>query len=137
MVALFTMRKYGVHQEFRFDEGIWVHRKSRQIRFFFSRKKRPCLHYTGATWNEQPTNINPWIKPQQWKHDTISLLQMFSFWREEFNKYLFCDIWCPPTSLYRIRSKMTKLMGKKSFFINLCFKILSTTTLLTTLLATI
>ena len=37
MVAHFTMR-YGVNQAFRFDEGIWLHRKSRQIRFFFSEK---------------------------------------------------------------------------------------------------
>ena len=36
MVAHFTMRTYGVNQEIRFDEGIWLHRKSGQIRFFFS-----------------------------------------------------------------------------------------------------
>ena len=36
MVAQFTMRTYGVEQEFRFLEGIWFHRKSSQIRFFFS-----------------------------------------------------------------------------------------------------
>ena len=34
MVAHFTMRTYGVNQEFRFDRGIWLHRKSHQIRFF-------------------------------------------------------------------------------------------------------
>ena len=34
MVAYFTMRTYGVDQEFRFDAGIWLHRKSGQIRFF-------------------------------------------------------------------------------------------------------
>ena len=31
----FTMRTYGVNQEFQFDEGIWLHRMSGQIRFFF------------------------------------------------------------------------------------------------------
>ena len=35
MVAHFTLRTYGVNQEFRFVEGIWLHRKSSQIRFFF------------------------------------------------------------------------------------------------------
>ena len=35
MVAHFTMRTYGVNQAFRFVEGIWLHRKSHQIRFFF------------------------------------------------------------------------------------------------------
>ena len=34
----FTIRTYGVKQEFRFDEGVWLHRKSGQIRFFLSRK---------------------------------------------------------------------------------------------------
>ena len=36
MVADLTMRTYGENQAFRFVEGIWLHRKSRQIRFFFS-----------------------------------------------------------------------------------------------------
>ena len=35
MVAHFTMRTYG---PFRFVEGIWLHRKSRQIRNVFSTK---------------------------------------------------------------------------------------------------
>ena len=38
MVAHLTMRTHGVNQGFRFVEGIWLHRKSRQIRFFFSEK---------------------------------------------------------------------------------------------------
>ena len=29
------MRTYGVNQEFRFGEGVWLHRKSGQIRFIF------------------------------------------------------------------------------------------------------
>ena len=37
MVAQFTMRTYGVKQGFRFVEGIWLHRKSSQIRFFFGK----------------------------------------------------------------------------------------------------
>ena len=40
MVAHFTMR---VNQAFRFVEGIWLHRKSRQIRIYF--RKRPILLY--------------------------------------------------------------------------------------------
>ena len=38
MVAHFTMRTHGVNQAFHYVEGIWLHRKSRQIRFFFSKK---------------------------------------------------------------------------------------------------
>ena len=38
MVAHFTMRTHGVNQAFRFVEGIWFHRKSHQIRFFFRKK---------------------------------------------------------------------------------------------------
>ena len=34
MVAHFPMRTFWVNQEFLFVEGIWLHRKSRQIRFF-------------------------------------------------------------------------------------------------------
>ena len=38
MVAHFTMRTHGVNQAFRVVEGTWLHRKSPQIRFFFSEK---------------------------------------------------------------------------------------------------
>ena len=38
MVAHFIMRTHGVDQAFRFVEGIWLHRKSHQIRFFLSEK---------------------------------------------------------------------------------------------------
>ena len=55
MVAHFTMRTYGVNQEFRFAEGIWLHRKSRQVRVFF--RKRPFLHHTCATCFEQPSHM--------------------------------------------------------------------------------
>ena len=37
MVAHLTMRTHGVDQAFRFVVGIWLHRKSRQIRFFFGK----------------------------------------------------------------------------------------------------
>ena len=40
MVAHLTMRTHGVNQALRFVEGIWLHRKSRQIHFFFSEKIR-------------------------------------------------------------------------------------------------
>ena len=43
MVAHLPMRTYGVNQAFQFVEGIWLHRKSRQIRFFFS--ERPFTAY--------------------------------------------------------------------------------------------
>ena len=36
MVAHFTMRSYVMYKGFRFVEGIWLNRKSRQIRFSFS-----------------------------------------------------------------------------------------------------
>ena len=38
MVAHLTMLTHEVNQAFRFVEGIWLHRKSHQIRFFFSEK---------------------------------------------------------------------------------------------------
>ena len=34
MVAHLTMRTHGVNQAFRFVEGIWLHRKGRQIGYF-------------------------------------------------------------------------------------------------------
>ena len=34
MEAKNTVRTHGVNQVFRFVEGIWLHRQSRQIRFF-------------------------------------------------------------------------------------------------------
>ena len=37
MVAQLTMRVYGVNKEFRFDEDIWLHRKSGEIQFFFGK----------------------------------------------------------------------------------------------------
>ena len=56
MVAHFTMRTYGLNHEFRFVEGIWLHRKGRQIRFFF--RKCPILRYTYATCFELPSYIS-------------------------------------------------------------------------------
>ena len=47
------------NETFRFVEGIWLHRKNLQIRFFFG--KRPCFHHSYATWNEQPSNIKAMV----------------------------------------------------------------------------
>ena len=55
MVAHFTMRRHGVNQTFWFVEGIWLHRKSHQIGYFYP--KRPIFLHACATWNEQPSNI--------------------------------------------------------------------------------
>ena len=46
MEAQNTVRTYGIKQVFRFVEGIWLHRKSRQIRFF--RKRQILLHMRAA-----------------------------------------------------------------------------------------
>ena len=43
MVAQNTLRAYEVNEVFRFVEGIWLHRKSRQGRFFFGGKDLFCL----------------------------------------------------------------------------------------------
>ena len=56
MVAYFTMRTHGVNQAFHFVEGIWLHRKSRQIRFIF--RKRPILNNTCPTCSELPSYIS-------------------------------------------------------------------------------
>ena len=53
MVANFTMRTHGENQAFRFVEGICLHRKSRQIRFFL--KERPISIHNCATCFELPS----------------------------------------------------------------------------------
>ena len=55
MVAHFTMRTDGVNQASRFVEGIWLHRKSRQIQD--ENRKRPILHHTCAICSELPSYI--------------------------------------------------------------------------------
>ena len=55
MVAQNTVRTYGINQIFRFVEGIWLHRKTRQTRRKFQEKT--ILHYTCATYSELPSNI--------------------------------------------------------------------------------
>ena len=55
MVAHFTMRTHGVNQAFRFVEGIWLHRKSRRIRFFFFSEKD--LVFIFPAQHEQPSYI--------------------------------------------------------------------------------
>ena len=57
MVAHFTMRTHGVNQEVRFDEGIWLYRKSGEIRFFFLGKYL-FLHHVCAKCSEQPSSIS-------------------------------------------------------------------------------
>ena len=54
MVAHFITRTYGVNQAFRFVEGICLHRKSRQIRFFFGK----YLFHMCATFSELPPYIS-------------------------------------------------------------------------------
>ena len=49
MVAQNMVLTYGVKQVFRIAEGIWLHRKSRQIRHFG--RKRPILLYLCASWS--------------------------------------------------------------------------------------
>ena len=56
MVADFTRRTYGVNQAFRYVEGIWLHRKSRQIKKLF--RKRRILHHMCATCPELPSYIS-------------------------------------------------------------------------------
>ena len=51
MVAHFTMRTYGVKQEFRFVEGIWLHRKKIS-------QKIPIFHHTCANCFELPSYIS-------------------------------------------------------------------------------
>ena len=46
-VAHFTMRTYGVNQAIRLVEGIWLHRKSRQIR----EKNREKIYFTSYVRN--------------------------------------------------------------------------------------
>ena len=55
MAANFTMRTHGVNKTFRFVEGIWLHRKSRQIRFFW---KILIIHHTCAACSKLPSYIS-------------------------------------------------------------------------------
>ena len=59
MVAHFTMRTHGVNQAFRFVEGIWLHRKSHEIRKKIP--KRPILYHTCATCSELPFYVSTMI----------------------------------------------------------------------------
>ena len=56
MVAHFTLRTYVVNQKFRFVEGIWLHRQSRQVPFIF--RKLPILHHMCETCTELPSYIS-------------------------------------------------------------------------------
>ena len=54
LVAQITMRTNGLKQGFRFVKGIWLHRKSSQIHFFFSRKR---LFYIICAHSEMSNNL--------------------------------------------------------------------------------
>ena len=56
MAAHFTLRTYGVNKEFRYFEGCWLHRKSRQLQK--KNRKRPISHHTCATCSELPSYIS-------------------------------------------------------------------------------
>ena len=62
MVAHFTMRTHGVNQAFRFVEGIFLHRKIRQIRLKKTRKT-PIVHHTRTTCPELPFYISTMVQP--------------------------------------------------------------------------
>ena len=68
MVAHFTIHTYGVNQAFQFFEGIWLHRKSHQIRFFFS-LKLPNLHNTCAPCSELTSNTSIMGQPVYHPHN--------------------------------------------------------------------
>ena len=53
MLAQNTVLTYGVNQVFRFVEGIWLRRKSHQIRNCF--RKRPILLHECAICSELPS----------------------------------------------------------------------------------
>ena len=73
MAARFTMRTYGVNQLFRFDEGIWLHRKSRQPRFFFGKD----LFYTILHNSELPSCIS--TMPHDKQHQGKAKLKLRVF----------------------------------------------------------
>ena len=55
MVAHLTMRTNGVRQGFRFVEGMWLHRKSSQIRFFS--RKRHISHHNIRAYSELSNHL--------------------------------------------------------------------------------
>ena len=56
MVAQNMVRTYEANRVFRFVEGIWLHRKSRQIQIFVW--KSHILHHTCAPCSELPSCIS-------------------------------------------------------------------------------
>ena len=69
MVAHFTMRTYGVNQAFRFVEGIWLHRKCRQIRrkkigkeIFYTIHAQHVLSYYLYKYHDKSPQIDLIIK---------------------------------------------------------------------------
>ena len=45
MIAHFTMRTHEVNQAFRFVEGIWLHRKRRQILNYFGKDRDTIVSF--------------------------------------------------------------------------------------------
>ena len=68
MVAHFIV--YGENQAFRFFEGIWLQRKSRQIRFFFS-EKTYFTSYVRNMFRAIPSPISAMVRNcgTTYKHD--------------------------------------------------------------------
>ena len=54
IVVHLTLRSYGVNQTIRFVEGIWLHRKSRQIRLFFSEQGYFTSYVRNILWIKLP-----------------------------------------------------------------------------------
>ena len=99
------MRTREVNQAFRLVEGNWLHRKSRQIRFFFG--KRAGFHHSCATWNEQPSNIKTMPQPNYSVYSKTNhwpiLLKLWSK-SSDFEKYQFLG-WILPGSDLRDKKK--------------------------------
>ena len=76
------MRTYVVNQAFRFVKGNWLHRKSRQIRHYFSRK-RPILPHLCAACSNLPSYISTmnytWAQTCSFKHLNTMLAIHASF----------------------------------------------------------
>ena len=83
MVDHFARRTYRVNQEFRNFEGIWLHRKSRQIRICFG--KRPILLHTCATGSELPSYIST-MYPSEITGNDFSSLHLFNTRKDKIKR---------------------------------------------------
>ena len=64
MVAQNMVRTYGVNQVFRFVEGIWLDRKSRQIQNSYFSSHCPCSKITARllTFIHKTTNMKDFFR---------------------------------------------------------------------------